>query len=148
MWFKFTSAFLGVAALATILGTASATPEEPEAIVAVLHTFASHGLCHCAQKRYSVAVDESGTGRCLSLPRDFKPGSVEATAGWDVFVFETANCSDQGGWLFPQSIQNPNVCHYNLGDLQSYAVLGTDHGQFNVGERRGSLDQNCGTDGQ
>ncbi|KAI0431873.1 hypothetical protein F5Y09DRAFT_340258 [Xylaria sp. FL1042] len=153
MWSKFTFGFLSAVAVATTLGiiattVRAATPAEPEAVVALLHTYTSQGLCHCVRKRYSMAVDETATGRCLSLPRDFKPGAVEVTGDWNVFVFETADCSDKGGWVFPKTTQNSAVCNYNLGDVKAYAVLGTDHGKFDVGDRRGKIDQFCGSDGQ
>ncbi|KAI1272771.1 hypothetical protein F5Y07DRAFT_283120, partial [Xylaria sp. FL0933] len=155
MWSKFSFGFLSATAVVTTLGiiataakAAALADPEPEAVVAVLHTFKPQGQCHCVRKRYSMAVDETATGRCLSLPGDFQPGAADVTGDWNVFVFETANCTDKGAWIFPQTTQNPSVCNYNLSDMKAYAVLGTDHGKYAVGGRRGKIDQFCGTDGE
>ncbi|KAI1424363.1 hypothetical protein F5Y12DRAFT_452537 [Xylaria sp. FL1777] len=148
MWPKFTFSFLITAAVTTILGaivtaTTAATLAEPEALVAVLHNFTSQGLCHCGQQGYSLAVDEGATGRCLSLPQDFQPLTVDTVGDWNVFVFDTTDCSDKGGWLIPHTAGNPEVCNYNFGNVRSYAVLGPNQTNFNVGGRRGKIDQFC-----
>ncbi len=84
---KFTFGFLSTLAVVTIIGiiatAVKAAMPEPDALVAMLHSFSSQGLCHCARQGFSIAIDESAAGACLPLPRNFQPLAVDTMEDWN-----------------------------------------------------------------
>ncbi|KAJ3569274.1 hypothetical protein NPX13_g6138 [Xylaria arbuscula] len=149
MWSKSVSQFLGTLfTLVVIVTTARADEALPGALVAILHSYSPRGRCHCAVKGGSLAVDASAAESCHQLPIGFQPQAVDTEDDWHVFLFDKYDCSDEGGWLFPRTAEDPKICNYQLGDARAFVVshsAQSNHTKFRFGKRRGKVDQYCGT---
>lgn len=168
MWSKSASVFLS-AMVALVLMATNVRAEElpfPGALVAILHSFSPKGRCHCAVRSSSLAIDASAADHCHQLPIGFQPQAVDTEDDWHgrfasqiidplctnrestVFLFDKSDCSDEGGWLFPRTVEDPKVCNYKIGDPRAFAVsrpVQGNHTKFKFGNRRGKIDQYCGT---
>ncbi|KAI0533034.1 hypothetical protein GGR58DRAFT_137168 [Xylaria digitata] len=127
----------------TILGIAATA----SAHAAILYSHSPGPKCHCGLTKGEMVVPEEAVGLCLQTSNTTEALTVDVTGDWNVFLFETDDCSDEGGWVFPQDDKNTTVCNYNLGNatLLHYAVVGPDDDKYKLGGLRGEIDQHCGT---
>ncbi|TGJ83929.1 hypothetical protein E0Z10_g4825 [Xylaria hypoxylon] len=145
MPFKFVFGFLCTMCVLTSPGI-MATAEAQLSDAAIIYTSYPASNCHCGIPSAVIFVGEAVTGRCHALPIGTQSLAVNVAGDWNVFIFETANCTDEGGWIFPQTDQHATICHYNLGNTTAlyFAVLGPNHDNYHVGGLRGKIEQHCG----
>ncbi|KAF2968625.1 hypothetical protein GQX73_g4992 [Xylaria multiplex] len=132
-------------ALITMLGIAATA----SAHAAILYSHFPGPKCHCGLTKGTTVVPEEAVGVCLQISNMTDALTVDVTEDWNVFLFETDDCSDEGGWIFPEDENNATVCNYNLNSsnetLLYYTVVGPDDDRYKLGGLRGEIDQHCGT---
>ncbi|KAI3316896.1 hypothetical protein HD806DRAFT_402341 [Xylariaceae sp. AK1471] len=129
-------------ALGVLAAVSTVTAVEPFAATSLRFSSDSK-TCDCYFPGKSTVVEEIETGRCIPTSREIQSLAVNITGDWNVFLFVTSDCSDEGGWVFPQTAEIPLVCNYNIGTVAAYAILDPNDPKYRVGGLRGKIDQRC-----
>ncbi|KAI8624376.1 hypothetical protein F5Y19DRAFT_454875 [Xylariaceae sp. FL1651] len=138
MYTQFILTIFGI--LATTSLVALVSPVDP--LAALVHISSSSTTCDDSYPSELRAINKSMTGRCIPTRQNVTSVNATITDEWNLFLFSSKGCTDKGGWVFPQTPENPNVCNYDVGSVAAFMVLGpNDTTNHLVGGLRGKLRQ-------